>query len=126
MSAWFYRRGGSLVPEDPDTLRKLKESEAVQVTIVRPRNLAWFRKYWAICRAIGENQDPARDEDSIDAELRILAGHFDVLYLNGHEVRVPKRLAFAKLSEQKWEGLWPSFEQAISERFGGEYLEEFK
>ena len=124
MSAWFYKKGNALVPEDPDSLKRIKPGEAVRVSVTRPRHLRWFRRYWAICRDIGQNQDPERDEGSIDQELRIRSGHFEVLMMDGHEVRVPQRINFAKLSQQQWEELWPRMELAICERFGVEYLEE--
>jgi hypothetical protein len=73
---------------------------------------------------IGANQDPARDEASIDNELRVRAGHFDVFWVDGHECRVPKRIAFARLTADEWAELWPSLELAIREHFGDEYIGE--
>jgi hypothetical protein len=78
--------------------------------------------YWALCRCIGENQDPPRDEDSIDSELRIRAGHFEVLIFDGMEVRVPKRIAFDKMDADAWEAYWAKVEVAVSETFGEDYL----
>lgn len=127
MAAWFYMKGDCLVPADAAALkglRRMGEGECVEVTIVRPRSVKWHRMYFGICALIGENQDPQRDAESIDAELRIRAGHFDVYHVDGHEVRVPKRIAFAKLNSEKWAALWPSLDQAIGERFGNEYLAE--
>jgi hypothetical protein len=116
-----------LIPTDDDGrafMAKLGNGECVQVEVVRPRSVPMNRMYWGICRAIGENQDPPRDEDSIDQELRILAGHFDVIYVGGHEIRVPKRIAFAKLTHDEWMKLWPQLESAIVEHFGPEYIRE--
>lgn len=116
-----------LIPTDDDgqrVINRLANGECVEVEITRPRSLAMHRRYFGICRQIGMNQDPTRTEDSIDNELRILAGHYDVMYIAGHEVRVPKRIAFAKLTHDEWMELWPSLELAIRERFGEEFLEE--
>lgn len=130
MSAWFYKKGNALIPSDDDGRRgldKMGDGECVEVTIVRPRSLQWHRMYFGICKLIGENQEPQRDADSIDYELRIRAGHFYVVPLAGYdgiEIRVPKRIAFHKLSSQKWEALWPSIELAIRERFGETYLSQ--
>jgi hypothetical protein len=130
VAAWFYMKGDCLVPADADALRgvrRLGEGECVEVNIVRPRSLQWHRMYKAICAEIGKNQEPRRDGDSIDYELRILAGHYDVLPVHGHEgveIRTPKRIAFAKLSADKWSDLWPSLELAIRQRFGEGYIEE--
>jgi hypothetical protein len=127
MAAWFYRKGDALVPADDAAKRgiaKMGEGECVEVSIVRPRSVQWHRMYFGICGVIGENQDPRRDAESIDYELRIRAGHFDVMLIEDHEVRVPKRIAFKKLSAEKWAELWPSLELAISTRFGNEYLSQ--
>ncbi len=127
MSAYFYKRGRGLFPADEDGARgllKMGDGECVEVTIVRPRSLQWHKMYKAICQLIGENQDPRRDGDSVDYELRLLAGHYDVYKFDGKEMHVPKRIAFAKLSAEKWAELWPSLELAICQRFGSEYIEE--
>ncbi len=130
LSAWFYMKGEVLVPADADALRgvrRLGEGECVEVSIVRPRSVQWHRMYYGICAEIGKNQEPRRDAESIDHELRILAGHYNVLQVEGHEgveIRTPKRIAFAKLSADKWAELWPSLDLAIRKRFGEGYIEE--
>jgi hypothetical protein len=131
MKLWFAkaRRGDKvgLIPTDDKAraiLSKMGDGECAEVELIRPRSVPWHRMYFGICSEIGENQDPRRTEDSIDQELRVRAGHFDVLWIDGHEVRVPRRIAFAKLSADEWSELWPSLELAIREHFGEEYIRE--
>lgn len=131
MKLWLAKaqRGNNvgLVATDDESrmaLARLGAGECVQVEIVRPRSLQWHRMYFGICRTIGENQDPPRDESSIDHELRVRAGHYDVFWIDGHECRVPKRIAFARLTADEWAELWPSLELAICEHFGEEYVRE--
>lgn len=100
------------------------DGEEALFRVERPRSSQWHRMYFGICRTIGQNQDPQRDEDSIDAELRIRAGHYDVMLVEAHEVRVPKRIAFDRMTGDEWAALWPSLELAIRERFGSEYIAE--
>lgn len=126
---WFakVRRGekAGLIPTDEDSralVNRLSEGECVEVEVSRPRSVQFNRLYWGLCRTIGENQDPQRDEDSIDAELRVLAGHFEVMYVAGHEVRVPKRIAFNKMTADEWNEYFRKAEIAIAERFGPEFL----
>lgn len=124
---YLARIAHALAPTDEasrDAIAKLAPGECVEVSILRPRSVRMNRLYWALCREIGENQDPERDEDSIDSELRILSGHYDVMRVEGHEVRVPKRIAFDRLTHDEWMALWPRIEQAIATRFGAEYLPE--
>ncbi len=127
MSAWFHKEGTKLVPDDEDGLKgmlRMKERESVLVSVVRPRVASQLRRYFAICAEIGANQDPPRDKDSIDHELRIRAGHFDVILVDGIECRIPKRIAFEKLNQDGWEDYLQRVELAISETFGHEYLEQ--
>lgn len=116
-----------LIPTDERgvaLLKRMGDGECAEVELVRPRSVQWNKMYFGICREIGENQDPQRSEASIDAELRVRAGHFEVLFIDGHECRVPRRIAFAQLSADEWAELWPSLELAIREHFGEEYIRE--
>lgn len=127
MKGWIVKKGRGFLPADEEAARmhvRMKDGECVEAELVQPRSVQWHRMYFGICREIGKNQDPVRDESSIDNELRVRAGHFDVLWVDGHECRVPKRIAFAKLTARDWEELWPSLDLAIREHFGEEYIGE--
>lgn len=129
MRLWFHKvtkgQKAGLVADDDDgraLLNRLGDGECVQIEVSRLRSVQFNKLYWGLCRTIGENQDPPRDEDSIDAELRILAGHFEVMYFDGRKVYVPKRIAFDKLDADGWNEYFRKAEVAIAERFGAEYL----
>jgi hypothetical protein len=116
-----------LIPTDDlsrAALGRMADGECAEVEIVRPRSLPWHKMYFGICRDIGQNQDPLEDESTVDHRLRVLAGHYDVMFVDGYEVRVPKRIAFKRLSGDQWAALWPSLELAIRERYGNEYITE--
>lgn len=121
----MYKKGDGLFPADDDVRTKVArmgDGELLLVTIERARCPVLFRKYHAMCQRIAENN--GRDKDSIDYEIRILAGHYDVLPGDGFEIRTPKRIAFAKLSQEQWEDYFQRAELAIAERWGAEYLEK--
>lgn len=166
MKLWFAKvsRGEKvgLIPTDETAralVNRLGNGECVEVEVIRPRSVPMHRMYFGICREIGMNQDPMRTEDSIDQELRVLAGHYDVMYVGRirlpwwfgtlqtlieahgllghwlakrlrtrlserHEVLVPRRIAFSKLTHDEWMELWPSLELAIRDHFGEGYLRE--
>lgn len=131
MKVWLAKvsRAGKsgLIPTDDESralLNRMAEGECAEVEIVRPRSLSWHRMYFGICSTIGKNQDPPRDVSSIDYEVRILAGHYEVMYVQGHEVFVPKRIAFHKMDGDEWAEYWQRAEMAIRERFGNEYVQE--
>lgn len=118
-------RGFLAADERGEALHKRMEpGECAIFKVIRPRCLPWHNKYFGICSDIGENQDPPRTEGSIDYELRIRAGHFDVLEANGEMWKFPRRIAFDQLTADEWAELWPSLELAIRETFGEEYLGE--
>jgi hypothetical protein len=119
-----------LVPADPETaeaIAKMGDGECLLLRPIKVRSLRFHRLYFALCREIGQNQEPTRDESSIDMELRVLAGHYDVLHARKgnslFEVRTPKRIAFDKLTADQWRELWPSLELAGRERFGSEFFD---
>jgi hypothetical protein len=130
MNILIARKGKGFLPADQEAdelHRKLGDGELIALKVLKIRNLAWHRMYFGICRNIGLNQDPPRDESSIDHELRIRAGHYDVMHLHdveGVEIRMPKRIAFDRMTGDEWEALWPSLELAIREHFGDEYIGE--
>lgn len=127
MKGWVAKKGRGFLPacEQSETAHaKMKDGECLQVRFIGCRSVQWNRMYFGICRQIGLNQEPMRSEDSIDAELRVRAGHFDVLLIDGHECRVPRRIAFDQLTADEWAELWLSLDLAIREHFGDEYIGE--
>ena len=121
MKSWYAKAGDMLAAaceEAEKLIRRLGPGEGVMMQAVKVRSLSWHRMYFACCREIGVNQDPQRDKDSIDYELRIRAGHYEVIFVDGIEVRYPKRIAFDKLTADQWAQLWPSLDLQMQEHFG--------
>lgn len=121
MKAWFARVKDMLMPADAASAKlvaNMAEGEGLVMSVKKVRSLHWHRMYFGICREIGQNCDPVRDEGSIDYELRIRAGHYEVMFVDGIEVRYPKRIAFDKLDAHEWAALWPSLDLAMQEHFG--------
>lgn len=94
MKVWLAKKGRGFLPADDDSVRahaRLAEAECVLCEMTSPRSLQWHRMYFGICSEIGKNQDPPRGTDSIDYELRVRAGHFDVMMIG--EDSLLKRIA---------------------------------
>jgi len=122
-----------LIPTDEagrKALSKMVDGECVEVEIIRPRSLPMHKRLFAILTDIGENSTPNRDPEDILDELKILAGHYEVMHVRDpesgsiFEVRRPKSIAFARLTHDEFMRLWPSLEQAGIERFGYEFWME--
>lgn len=122
-------RAVGFLPADADahtTAAKMGDGEIAEFRVIRPRSLPQFKRWWAICQTIGENQEPCRDKESICNEIKILAGHYDVLPIDGaegYQVRTPKSISFEKLTADQWDQLMPGLEGAGRARFGNEYFE---
>lgn len=128
---WFHKvsrdKKAGLVPDDDKgraLLDRMGDGECCMVKVVRPRSVQWNKLYWSLCETIGENQDPQRTKESIDSEIRILSGHYEVMHVAGHEVRVPNRIAFDRMDGDEWAEYFQKAELAIADRFGSEYLGE--
>jgi hypothetical protein len=127
MRLWFTKqRAKVLAPADAGAeklLAKMQLGECALFEVQRPRSVQWNKLYWSLCRTIGHNQDPTRDEDSIDTELRVRSGHFEVYLFDGMEVRVPRRIAFDRMSADQWEEYFKKVEMVVRERFGDEFID---
>ena len=124
MKEWVYMKGGALYPADEraqKAFKRLFEGEAMQLEFIRSRSYKWHKTYVQCCIEIGQNCDPVRPWESIDYELRVRAGHFTKMFIDGHEVRVPNRIAFDKLDGAQWALLWPSLDLAMREHFGFDF-----
>ncbi|MGQ0834985.1 MAG: hypothetical protein ACT4O5_08730 [Gammaproteobacteria bacterium] len=125
---WLAKVGRTLIPADYDAeqqIARMGDGEVAEYSVIQPRSVPMHRRWFGICRVIGDNQEPKRDEKSICNELKVLAGHFDVLPIagaEGYQVRVPKSIAFDKLTHDEWMALWPSLERAGIDRFGETYF----
>lgn len=121
--------GRGFIPVDEESRKLHRSLVPGEILLFRPlrvRSLRWHRMYYGICTEIGQNQDPVRDKSSIDMELRMRAGHKELVGLLGdQELWVPKRIAFDKMSPEEWAALWPSLELAIREHFGEGYITEW-
>jgi hypothetical protein len=116
-----------LIPTDDESravLRRMGEGECAEVSISRSRSYQWHKMYKGICRDIAKNEDPERHPDDIDDDIRVYAGHYRLFWVDGHECRMPKRIAFDRLTADEWAELWPSLDLAIREHFGDEYIGE--
>lgn len=117
----MHRKGDALYPADERAeryVRRLAEGEACEIEIERSRSYKWHKMYVQCCIDIGHNCDPSRDWQSIDAELRVRSGHFDLIFVDAHAVKIPKRIAFRLLTAEEWSELWPRLDLAMQEGFG--------
>jgi hypothetical protein len=103
-----------LTDDDYDEKKKLKIGEIYEVTIKKPRNLAFFRKYWALLKCAWEYLDERKQEffkNNIEVfrkSLEITAGWCEPLFdLETQEwVHAPKSISFEKMNETEFNTLY--------------------
>ena len=103
-----------LTDDDYDEKKKLKIGEIYEVTIKKPRNLAFFRKYWALLKCAWEYLDERQQEffkNNIEVfrkSLEITAGWCEPLFdLETQKwVHAPKSISFEKMNESEFNTLY--------------------
>ncbi len=121
MPIWAQRKDRCLIPCDEEgmaAIMRLKEGHKVKIHIDRVRSPDWNRLYFKRCAVIGENL--GLSTDAVDAKTRMMAGHVELAgQWQGRDLFVPARLAFDKLSADKWASIWAGLEQAHEELLPG-------
>ena len=103
-----------LTDDDYDEKKKLKIGEIYEVTIKKPRNLAFFRKYWALLKCAWEYLDERKQEffkNNIEVfrkSLEITAGWCEPLYNIETQqwYHAPKSISFEKMKEDEFNLLY--------------------
>lgn len=123
----FYMRkmGGALVPADDqaaEALQRFRAGDPVKVTVKRPRNYEFHKKFFALLNHGFEfweppelpdahrwmkNVTPEKSFEQFRKDVTILAGFFDASYRLDGSVRIEaKSISFASMSEDEFERLY--------------------
>lgn len=100
----FFKKGGALFTDDEKAerfLAKLGDGELVDVDVKRTRNLIQHRKFWKLCQYIGEAT--GRVSDEVAGLLKLMAGHCDVIEVNGVVYKVAKSIAFTAMDNEEFD-----------------------
>ena len=140
MDAYFRKiPNGSLVPDgesDAELLSKIKLGDVVKLTLVRPRNYAFHKKYFALLQLafdyweppegkVMKGVTPERNFDTFRHDLAILCGFYDATYrLNGDVRLEAKSISFGSMSEDSFEDLYSKTINVIINRVCTQYTED--
>ena len=143
MEAFFTKLpNASFIPaseDDAELLSKVKVGETVRLTLVRPRNIRFHRKFFALINlAFDYWEPPEHGEGSAWAEkmpiernvkrfrkdVTIMAGYYDATYrLNGDVRFEAKSISFGSMSEDDFEKLYSKVIDVIINRVCTQYTE---
>ena len=116
-----------LSDEDSEAMRRMKIGEVIRVRWTKPRNLRFFRKWWALVNfafdhwETGELVDPKlkgifpeKNMERFRKDLTILAGHYDSFYRIDCTVRIEaKSISFAQMKEGDFDKFYSATIDAI-------------
>lgn len=106
MKGYFRKVGGTLVPDDDETveqLRKLKAGNVVLVDYRRPRNIKFHRKFMALVSLVYDNQETYSNREALLTELKLQVGHYkEHITLGGKIIYQPKSISFASMDEDEF------------------------
>jgi len=95
---------------DWERKKTLRIGTDVKITVSRPRNLKFHRKFFALLRLSFENMREAvqmgkgiEGVEALLASVKIDLGYFDMVCVAGREVVKLRSISFAKMSEQDFE-----------------------
>jgi len=137
VDAFFIKMNGSLYPasdHDRELLSKIKTGEAVRLTLTRPRNYLYHKKYFALLNFAfdfwsPENQVGEKNFDQFREDIIILAGHYHRYIRMDNSTRIKaKSISFASMSEDQFEKLYSATIDVvikhICHQFTGELLRQ--
>lgn len=105
-------------PEDTEKLKKIKRGEVVRVTLTRPRNYQFHKKWFRLVKFAFEQWEPVdshsyrtiipeKNFERFRKDIIILAGYYDSFYRVDGSVRMEaKSISFASMTEEEFEKLY--------------------
>ncbi len=85
-----------------NSIRRIPVGTTVRCEIVKPRSVQQLRMYWAMCSLVAMNHAELQTREQVDQALRLLTGHVDLVKVGDQTLQLPRRIAFAKLSQDEW------------------------
>ena len=143
MDAFFIKTGHALAPAseaDAELLSKIKAGETVKLTLTRPRNVGFHRKFFALMNlafdyfeppphgegsALAERIEVQKNFDRFRKDITILAGHYEATYRLNGDVRVEaKSISFGSMSQDEFEHLYSKCIDVILAKVCTQFTEE--
>ena len=131
MAEFYLKRSlTGLIADDADaveSLRRIPLGTTVKCEITRPRSVQQLRYYWSLCALVAQNHVELQTREQVDQALRLLTGHVDIVKVGDKVLQIPRRIAFAKLSQDEWQAYLMRVKDAVvRELLPGVELPEFE
>lgn len=99
---------GGLMAVNAIEAEQLEQLRGLQtkVTITRPRNLAFHRKFFALLGVAYDMADTDLNKKQFRAHVTVGAGYCDFSESGGRLVAIPKSISFASMDDTEFERLY--------------------
>jgi hypothetical protein len=121
--ACFAKSLNALHPADDaaqEIMRSLGRGEIVDVTIRKPRNLQFHRKFFALMNLVWQNiddHDTYPTVESLVTYYKIATGHRDEYHFQGAVAYIPRSISFAKMDNTEFSAFFNSVADWIAKEF---------
>ena len=122
MELYLKKSGMFLIPESisSDEYAELKEGEVYKVTLTKPRNYKFHKKFFSLIKAAYELWQPIETDnvqksfDVFRSDITVLCGYYDQVFTIGGGFKlVAKSTSFARMSEETFGKLFNTAIQVI-------------
>ncbi len=98
-----------------EAMRKYKVGDTYRAEVVKPRNIAMHRRYWALVTLCYQNSEQFSSTEQLHEYLKIRAGHCSqiVSKTTGEIFLVPKSIAFSEMDEVEFLEFWKRITDVI-------------
>lgn len=94
---------GSLLPaydSDKEKLKRFKAGEPFKADVIKPRNLKFHRKTFALFNMLFQNQEVYHNLEHLRHDLTVEAGYYDeVVNFQGEVTKRAKSISFAAMDD---------------------------
>ena len=122
MEIYLKKSGMFLIAESisSDEYAELKDGEVYKVTLTKPRNYKFHKKFFSLIKAAYELWQPIETDnvqksfDVFRSEITVLCGYYDQVFTIGGGFKlVAKSISFAKMDEETFGKLFNTAIQVI-------------
>jgi hypothetical protein len=109
MEIYAQFNNGRIIPEyntDYDKMAKIKPNTSYKVSITRPRNVRFHRKFFALLNLAYQNQETFDNIEHLRYWVTMKAGYYNLTATPSGEMFTPKSISFSSMNQEQFDELY--------------------